>query len=662
MRRRLWLGVALFLLAWFAGHGWANAAEPLTITIDAPPICETDPEIHLIPDIVAVGWEVRGGREPYQVLINGDIYEDSSGVINVPCGHHSLSGVGSGPITIQATVTDASGRKASTLADIYAMRVISTTPRSQTWLRAGETHRVHQLLLTMPLDQGFYMSRYVSGDCSNWDQSCDDRFLLWARPGGDVFSSSIWIRRWGGTEYGRKLLDEYFEPGAAQQADLRFAQRVISESFDQLLGTVGQPPRTYRVTQPVGPEDGRMRLKLYAPAYCQIDNAGAVDVSWEVSGGTGPYEVTVAGQRYLGQRGRVQVWCGLGWTSNYRSRGHQRLQGTVVDANGATASARADMYALGGVWASHTDLQGVAKSLPPARPFRVGDTVMTIPADFGEEVRWAEAGQVREDQCEWDEDGRQRCEDASRLTLTDGEQTASFVVGHWSGRVFERSPRAEVSAALNEMIDRLIASIGKPPPLPADFVESSAPLTITGFVDPSVCEYSRYGGSANLFWTATGGRWWPLKVTLDGAFQSRSPAYINCRELGESGEIVLRVRESGSEPAEAELRLKLIAQESDQYVTNSYGLRLRLPHPAICDAGQTFELRAAPESDQLGVLTLNAHDGTNTWKGAAELACAELPGWMRVTAQITTADDPPRELVLSHILRVVQPRPERSSE
>ena len=658
MARRLALGVALTLLAWFAGHGWANAAEPLTITIDAPPICETEPEIHLSPDIVQVGWDVRGGQGPYQVLINGDIYEDSSGVIDVPCGHHSLSGVASGPITIQATVTDALGRKASTLADMYAMRVISTTPRSQIWLRAGETHRVHQLLLTMPLDQGFYMSRYATGDCTTWDESCDDRFMLWeASP-----TASFWVRRWSGTEYGRVMGGEFYAPGEAEQQNLRYELVKLGESFDQVLSMVGQLPRTYRVTQPVGPEDGRMRLNLYAPAYCQIGNAGAVDVSWEVSGGRGPYEVTVDGQRYLGQRGRVQVQCGLGWTTNFRSRGHQRLQGTVVDANGATASARADMYALGWVWGGSEHLQGVAKPLPPEQPLRVGDTVMTLPADFGEAVRWAEGGLAADSLCVREQDGRQHCEDISRLTLTDGEQTASFAVGHWSGRVFERSPRTEVSQALNEMIDRLLASIGKPPPLPDDFVESSAPLTITGFVNPSVCEYSRYGGSANLYWTATGGRWWPLEVTLNGAFQSRNPAYINCRELGESGEIVLRVRESGSEPAEAELRLKLIAQESDQHEDRSWALRLRLPQPAVCDAGQPIALRDVSEYEDLDGLRLEAHDGVNQWRGTSSIDCAELPGWFRVTTRLPARDDPSQEQIHSYILRAVQPRPERSSE
>ena len=74
---------------------------------------------------------------------------------------------------------------------MYATRVISRTTRGECWLTAGETYLCRGLLVTMPLDSGVYVDRYMTGDCAAWGPSCDDRFLLWRRDPGDLQASQL---------------------------------------------------------------------------------------------------------------------------------------------------------------------------------------------------------------------------------------------------------------------------------------------------------------------------------------------------------------------------------------------------------------------------------------------------------------------------------------
>ena len=626
--RRWWAFVAVaILVAWSS----ASAAEPpLEIMLDAPAICESEPTNRVMTELVMVRWEVSGGQAPYELLIDGELYEGASGAVEVPCNRWAWDRVGSGPITIQATVTDASGQKASALADIYALQRISRTPRGSYEMLAGETYRVHQLLMTMPAEGGANVSRYVTDDCETWRADCTDRFQIWLRNPGDIWASSLWIRRWTGSEHSRVLVGDEYALGQLDDADLVWDQRVASEFFDSVLGLIGDEPRVYRVTRPVGPEHAEMTMKVSAPTYCLVGlgphQHEYVDVSWSVSGGRDQLEVTIAGERYVGRDGRVQVPCGLGWQQP--RGGHQRVQGTVVDADGRSASGRADIYAIGHSFESY-------ESLPEPRPFRVGDVVMLFPPEIGQTVMAGAGWREGFRHCWINDENISDCENAVRLTFMDGEQTATFVLGLRTTTIHERTPRGDATPALNNAIDKLIDSIGKPPPLPDGFVESSAPLEITAFVDPAVCEYQRYGGSADLYWTATGGRWWPLNVSVDGRHAGRAPTFIDCLQVEPAAEMVIEVSEYGSSPARETLRVPVVARETDfensRYDSGSWQLRSRLPTIGYCLTGERFPLDDAVANDGLQFGEVQAHDGLERWSGVAELTCASLPGWMQVT-------------------------------
>ena len=334
----------------------SEAQAPLRITLDAPSTCEAriyyNAYLEVDSEPLLVDWRVTGGTAPYEVLINSEPYQGDSGQVSMTCRSLKPDTDVSGPITIQATVTDNAGRRASALADVYALRVYDRglSKYSQDVLRPGETYRVHQLLLTMPLDEVVYLGNFQSADCERWGPDCDDRFNIWTTDGYP--SSSLWIRRWTGTEYARTLEGEPFVRAEINEDELRYTKRADSRLFDAVLELIGQPPRRYQVTEPrSGPDDPNLKLRLYAPTYCvargEHFNVLGVDVSWEIAGGRGPYEVTISGQRYLGQTGSVWVPCGPTRRLPDDWEGEPwPVQGTVVDANGRISSSRVDMYAL----------------------------------------------------------------------------------------------------------------------------------------------------------------------------------------------------------------------------------------------------------------------------------------------------------------------------
>ena len=645
--------------------GWtvADAQSPtLQIRLDAPARCESETTYSFAAPSVSVDWEVSGGQAPYSVLINGELYEGSSGVVEVTCGRWTWDSLGSGPVTIQATVTDAAGRRASALADMYALRVIDSTPRGEYWLRAGETYRIRDLLFTMPLDDGLNVGRYVTGDCANWGPECDDRFFLWRRSPGDTQSSWLAVRRWSASEHSRVLLGEEFEPGEAIDEELNHGQRLASNLFDEVLSLIDNEPRVYQVTQSQSTEDSRMSMTLYAPTYCMVGRGRYqrefVDVSWEIAGGRDPLEVTIAGDRYVGREGRVKVECGFDRPNGILG-GHQKIQGTVVDANGRISSARADMYALGWAFVSQ-------ENLPAERPYRLHDLVLTPPPNLEDFVDEPENWREFYSHCWINEEQYSDCEDVVRHTFSRDGQTASFVLGLRTAMIHERTPRSETSVELDDVIQSLIDSIGKPPQLPQGFVESNAPLEITALLDPAVCEYRSYGGSANLYLTATGGRWWPLRVTVGGQPAGHRNNRIDCREAAESGEVVVRVSEYGSTPAEEELRLEVVARETDyehkEYDSGSWLIESRLASSDLCSTGERLSLLETHEFDSTPISQWQANDGRNQWTGVSGISCATQPGWMRLTAQVPSTHGAERLIELSYVLPVHQGRPERSSE
>lgn len=184
--------IAALLCALGLALAWAvaDADEPLTITLTAPPSCEADFDGRPVTPTLEVEWRVSGGVGPYAVVVDGERYESASGIASVICGIWDTGepdNVDSGVMTIQARVTDGDGDTTAAVAYSYAISVIRTDGSyPATTLRTGQTYRVHGVLLTIPDEFDVAFSSYISGDCNVGQTTCDDHFVLTGGVGRSV--------------------------------------------------------------------------------------------------------------------------------------------------------------------------------------------------------------------------------------------------------------------------------------------------------------------------------------------------------------------------------------------------------------------------------------------------------------------------------------------
>ena len=183
--------------------GKPSVGDALTLTLSAPPTCETLPAEEALageydengelvarafgwvnPGDLSVGWSVSGGTAPYRLTIDGQTrdgwhgkpFAAPSGTAVVSCGrtqdeavfvdeddfggvllvdgeprvwrHHlKKPDVDSGPKTVRATVTDAAGATAEASAEVYV--ILSVLGRG-VLMTGGETYRVNGTLITVP--------------------------------------------------------------------------------------------------------------------------------------------------------------------------------------------------------------------------------------------------------------------------------------------------------------------------------------------------------------------------------------------------------------------------------------------------------------------------------------------------------------------------------
>ena len=187
-------------------------SEPLTLTLTTgAKICETGPgygfsdAISIVDDDgnfvrweskfagwwlveeIPVSWVITGGTGPYLLEIDGETqdafgpYEGASGTASVTCatttlervwerpeeggrGFVSNPEVDSGPKTIRAVVTDATGQTAEASVTIY---VILDVPDSDHVMRRGETYRVHGFLITVPSGYDAQLAGMSEPECSD---------------------------------------------------------------------------------------------------------------------------------------------------------------------------------------------------------------------------------------------------------------------------------------------------------------------------------------------------------------------------------------------------------------------------------------------------------------------------------------------------------------
>lgn len=261
--------------------GEAAGAEPLTLTLSAPEICETtraqgysgsrqwqnedgdwvvESYSTGFDDVseTTVAWSVGGGTPPYTLVIDGETrdaeqtYAGPSGTASVSCAmqigetfiddngqgrrYRMEPEVDSGLKTIRATVTDGVGATAEASVDVY---VILELPGSDSILQRGKTYRVFGRLITAPASHDVQVGSTVEADCpdpATATARCGHSFSL--RLVGADARISIFMT--GEPEELREYATNGVWGAAAIEDDL------IEAAFDALIDSLDRRPSVER--------------------------------------------------------------------------------------------------------------------------------------------------------------------------------------------------------------------------------------------------------------------------------------------------------------------------------------------------------------------------------------------------------------------------------
>lgn len=265
-------------------------AEPLTLTLKAPTICEVKPADRYLLGIagpidengeneesyefgdwfgvanVLVRWQASGGTPPYTLVIDGEPrdahgeYVGEAGGALVSCAleigetyfddrwgelerwHRTEPAVDSGLKAIHATVTDSSGATASASIEVHA---VLETGGGLTVLEAGKTYRVEGRLMTVPEGIDITIGDMVENDCEGTD--CQNSLEFFAKDGPHRVTIGLGLTT--GEEYGLRshLYWENGTPTRLPEDDPRNAGGVsehpLHQKFDEFAESFGQPPR-----------------------------------------------------------------------------------------------------------------------------------------------------------------------------------------------------------------------------------------------------------------------------------------------------------------------------------------------------------------------------------------------------------------------------------
>ena len=255
-----------------------SSAEPLTLTLSAPEICEAyhpeggwthglewNEEKQDWEDIEAdawwywdsvgtmkVEWAASGGDGTYTVTIATETYTGASGTAEVSCAmahgpilEHPRHGkvhanedkpvVGSGVKTVTATVTDGTGATAEAAAEVRSVLSVG----GGDVLLAGETYDISGWRVTMPHGMDMAPGEYVTPGCSlaaDGSGHCENSFSFLV----NTRRYFAWVS-FGETSGEEKQRQIYLtDEDAADAMDLRDR---VHRAFDQLAGSFEPSPR-----------------------------------------------------------------------------------------------------------------------------------------------------------------------------------------------------------------------------------------------------------------------------------------------------------------------------------------------------------------------------------------------------------------------------------
>lgn len=258
-----------------------QSAEPLTLTLRAPEICETERARNVggwelrtndqsarVHEFVSAGWgvsaempvrwRVDGGAPPYTLTIDGEprdargAYHGQFGEASVGCVDSSVGtffeevspqvgvmrlyranpNVDSGWKTVRGVVMDANGRTAEATIAVYVLLDLASGTTGDV-LRRGETYRVLGFLITAPQDYDVEVGGLAQRECAEDDPDprCGDTFHDFLLVGVDA-----WIAL-----YEDGILHRRF-PDTAPDAPGRTTDPVAA-AIDSLVDSVGNLPQ-----------------------------------------------------------------------------------------------------------------------------------------------------------------------------------------------------------------------------------------------------------------------------------------------------------------------------------------------------------------------------------------------------------------------------------
>ena len=245
-------------------------AEPLTLTLSAPRICEAQHPRGGSAGAIGwwywgaegteeVAWQTSGGDAPYTVTIAGETHTGASGTAEVSCAlqhgptinrpEHGRTYadddkpvVDSGLKTISATAADSTGATAEATADVYVILVLEDSDHV---MKSGETYRVRGWLVTVPDGVDIDDHRVIETSvCENTREDgtviesiiCETIFsLAWH---GEGYWAHLGVGMRTGKERGRAIwLDDQDAVGAGH------LYREVNAKLSDLAASIGQPPQ-----------------------------------------------------------------------------------------------------------------------------------------------------------------------------------------------------------------------------------------------------------------------------------------------------------------------------------------------------------------------------------------------------------------------------------
>ena len=470
-----------------------------------------------------------------------------------------------------------------------------------------------------------------------------------------------------------------------------------------------------------------LTLELFAPRLCDAQVWGrysripfadtgvddvTMEVEWRVSGGQPPYTVYLAGGEFEGDSGTLRVQC-RHFEDGALDSGWLSVMGFARDTEGAIGSGIVETFALARS-ASTPEVENYRMN--GGRTYRFEGILMTIPDGltidvgerFGSYLVECPGDACTDPSCA-NSTNSNVCEAFFRVETLDGGVDVTFgyrtLQMHGRGRILEgwrddRGVQTDSVAELEAMMDAWAESVGSAPDLSAARWLNPAPLRISAYADPLVCDPSfdmrPVDDVGFVHVVVAGGAWVPTGIELDGEVvalargSGRAWVRVDCSREPGMQKMFLNVHDLGPQtptsivettaemnflpppPGDVALQLGILL--------SSYSYRGAFDPTAYCEPGGKAKIAwilyypSAGDGFSIGAY-LDIKKSTMVWidgKLAVSRAdpsqisvdygdhwvdCPQELGLHTVVIEATDSGTPPKSARFEYLIRVVESHP-----